>query len=117
MNYRDVSPGDIILIHGEIKRIERVDRTHLATRGPNDSLELWSWEEDHLDFIFREDKSNLKSLGFVEVGDNLKLDNVLWDIKNGYCYINGFKFYGCNYLNTVQNLYYKQNKKELQLWK
>ena len=115
MNYRDVSPGDIILIYGEMKRVERVDRTHLATRSCNDSLELWGWGEDNLDFISRENKLHLKSLGFIEIGNTLKLDDVIWDIRNGHCYIKGFKFYNCNYLNDVQNLYYKRIGKELQL--
>ena len=115
MNYRDVSPGDIILINGEMKKICRVDRTHLAVRGDYDDLILYGWGEDHLKFIFRENKLHLKSLGFIQEGDNLKLDNIVWDTKNGYCYINGFKYTGCNYLNDLQKIYYKETKKELSL--
>ena len=44
MTSRDFHPGDIILVYGDIKVIERVDRTHLATRAANDSLELWSYQ-------------------------------------------------------------------------
>ena len=44
VTYRDFHPNDIILVYGDIRIVERVDRTHLATRGANDSLELWSYD-------------------------------------------------------------------------
>lgn len=63
INYRNVSPGDMILIYGEPKVIERVDRTHIATRGPKDTLELWGYGED-LRAIKLTDTKELIKLGF-----------------------------------------------------
>lgn len=116
MNYREVSPGDIILIYGEMKRVERVDRTHLATRGPRDSLELWGWGEDHLDFIFRENKLHLKSLGFIERGDSLILNEVEWFTNHVYINSESDKYMAyCNTLNELQKFYYKHTGKELNI--
>lgn len=124
MKYRDLHPGDVILIWGDAKVIERVDKTHIATRGPNDHLELWAYGEDHLDFIKFENRLHLRDLGFIEDGDAL-----VFDTYDGYvirwtkevCYIENdrikklAKHDCCTTLNTVQQFFYEVAGIELKL--
>ena len=78
MNYRDFHPGDIALVYGSPKKIERVDRTHIATRAENDNLELWAYSED-LRPIIHSDKLWLLDLGFA-----YKDDYYVYDTNDGY---------------------------------
>ena len=73
MTSRDFHPGDIILVYGDIKVVERVDRTHLATRGTNDSLELWSYQGE-IETIHIKNNFVMKSLGFYKEDGLLKFD-------------------------------------------
>ena len=78
MNYRDFHPGDIALVYGNPKRIERVDRTHVATRAANDNLELWAYSEE-LRPIVHSDRMLLLDLGFA-----YKDDYYIFDMNDGY---------------------------------
>lgn len=124
MKYRDLHPGDIILVWGDTKIVERVDRTHIATRGYNDNLELWAYGEDHLEFIKFENRLHLKDLGFYDSGDALEFNTydgyiIRWakdlctianERKN--CCPRG-KY--CKYLNEVQQFFYETTNVELNL--
>ena len=68
MNYRDFHPGDKVYVYGDVKTLERVDRTHVATRGEYDHLELWAYSED-LRPITHSDKLILQDLGFAYKDD------------------------------------------------
>lgn len=78
MTYRNFHPGDKVLIYGDIKTIERVDRTHLATRGPNDQLELWAFSEA-VQPITHSDRLVLLDLGFA-----YDKDDFIFDTHDGY---------------------------------
>ena len=78
MNYRDFHPGDVALVYGSPKRIERVDRTHVATRAANDQLELWAYSED-LQSITYSDRLILLDLGFA-----YKDDYYIYDVNDRY---------------------------------
>jgi hypothetical protein len=127
MKYRDLHPGDIILVWGDTKVVERVDRTHIATRGPNDHLELWSYDGDHLDSIKFENRLHLKDLGFTEDHSIL-----VFDTYDGYvvrwtkeaCFIinerdkypaKTMKSKYCATLNQVQQFFYEVTGIELKL--
>lgn len=123
MTYRDLHPGDIILVWGDTKVVERVDRTHIATRGSNDHLELWAYGEDHLEFIKFENRLHLKDLGFYDSGDALEFNTydgyiIIW--AKDFCTItnereNCPKGKYCKYLNEVQQFFYETTNVELNL--
>ena len=123
MTYRDLHPGDIILVWGDTKVVERVDRTHIATRGCNDHLELWAYGEDHLEFITFENRLHLKDLGFYDSGDALEFNTydgyiIIW--AKDFCTIinereNCPRGKYCKYLNEVQQFFYETTNIELNL--
>lgn len=123
MKYRDLHPGDIILVWGDTKVVERVDRTHIATRGSNDHLELWAYGEDHLEFIKFENRLHLKDLGFYDSGDALEFntyDGYIIRWAKDLCTItnereNRPKGKYCKYLNEVQQFFYETTNVELNL--
>lgn len=123
MKYRDLHPGDIILVWGDTKVVERVDRTHIATRGSNDRLELWAYGEDHLEFIKFENRLHLKDLGFYDSGDALEFntyDGYIIRWTKDLCTItnereNCPKGKHCKYLNEVQQFFYETTNVELNL--
>lgn len=120
MTHRDLHPNDLILIYGDIKIVERVDRTHIATRGPHDSLELWAYSEQ-IQPIEITNKLVMKSLGFYEENNTLKYDidskEIIIDDK-GRCYIpysaDGYTaIFSVEYLHEVQQHYFHVLDKEL----
>lgn len=124
MRYRDLHPGDIILVWGDTKVVERVDRTHIATRGYNDHLELWAYGEDHLEFIKFENRLHLKDLGFYDSDDALEFntyDGYIIRWTKDFCTIttnekeNCPKGKYCKYLNEVQQFFYETTNVELNL--
>lgn len=127
MKHRDLHPGDIILVWGDAKIVERVDRTHIATRGCNGYLELWAYGEDHLEFVKFENRIHLKDLGFYDSGDALEFNTydgyvVRWTKE--YCFIinerdkypaKTMKSKYCTTLNQVQQFFYEIVGTELKL--
>ena len=76
---REFHVGDIILICGAVKKVSRVDQTHLGTY-QGDKLELWSYEGE-VHHIFYEDYAELEWLGFEKSSENsiiLKWGNNSW---------------------------------------
>lgn len=87
MGYRDFHPGDIALVYGNLKEIERVDKTHIATRAANDNLELWAYSEDLFPVSYS-DMIQLMNLGFI-----YKDDHYIYDTNDGY--VVNWKFDDC----------------------
>lgn len=111
MTPRDLHPGDIVLIYGVPARIERVDRTHLATRRENDSLDLWSYQGE-IEPLPIYDELAMKSVGFYKTSEGLNfrtgLGHVL--VKNNLCkiqYGDGYAEKEVKSLSDVQQFYYE----------
>ena len=121
VTYRDFHPNDIILVYGDIRIVERVDRTHLATRGVNDSLELWSYDGE-IKQIKINNKFYMKQLGFYEENGFLKFDTqfgpITLELDYGICVIPYSKdgYEGnkqVQTINDIQQFYYHLTDKEL----
>lgn len=120
MNYRDFHPSDIALVYGVRKQIERVDRTHIATRAENDKLELWGYS-DGITPITHSDKLNLLDLGFAYKDDYYIFDTdgyiVYWKPIN--CIVEDRKGTPhrkrCKTLGDVQQFFYQISGFELPL--
>jgi hypothetical protein len=120
LGYRDFHPGDIALVYGTPKRIERVDRTHVATRAENDNLELWAYSED-LRPIIHSDKLLLLDLGFAYKDDYYIFDTdgyvVYWKPINCIVEDRGGSPHRkrCKTLGDVQQFFYQCSGFELPL--
>lgn len=123
MTYRDFHPNDLILIYGDVKVVSRVDITHLATRGPDDSLELWGYGKE-VQPISVDNKLVMSSLGFYERDGLLKYDTKLGaieiNLERGMCDIpygsSGDIYVGrkpIKYLHELQQFYFNLHNKEL----
>lgn len=117
-SYRDFHPTDVIQIYDTPYSLERVDLTHVATRGTFDNLELWSYEA--IDGVELIDFDQLLEIGFDYIDENtVKYRKAFITLKYNKPYITikhddeEEEFFDVKYLHELQSLYYDITNEEL----